>query len=75
MKGKGSIIADFGMVGLVMGGAATLLLGVVTIGVGAVLGRIPLVLGVLLGVAALITMTGLAITIFTVRSGRPPDPD
>ena len=66
--------ADFGLVGLVIGGAATLLLGIVTIGVGALLGRIPLVLGVLLSLAALVTVVGLLVTVATARSRRPPRP-
>ena len=73
MRSKGSP-ADFGLVGLVVGGAATLLLGMVTIGVGALLGRIPLVLGVLLSLAALVTVVGLLVTVATARNRRPSRP-
>lgn len=64
-------LADFGLVSLVVGGTATLLLGTVTIGIGALLGRIPLVLWVLLGLAALVTVLGLLLTVATARSGTP----
>ena len=69
-------LADFGLVSMVLGGAVTLLLGMVTIGVGALLGRIPLVLGLLLGLAVLVSMIGLFVTITTARnrgSDRPAD--
>ena len=64
-------LADFGLVGLVLGGTATLILGMVTLGVGALLGRIPLVLGILLALAALVTILGLLLTVATARRGPP----
>lgn len=67
---RGSL-ADFGLVGLVVGGTATLVLGMVTLGIGALLGSIPLVLGILLGLAALVTILGLLLTVATARGGPP----
>ena len=67
-----STLADFGLTALVMGGGAAFLLGLITIGVGALTGRIPLLLGILLSLTALVAVAGLVITIITVRSGKPP---
>lgn len=61
-------LADAGLVALVVGGAVSLALGVITLGIGALLGRIPLFPAVLLGVSALITLSGLAVTIATGRN-------
>ena len=69
MSGRGSL-ADFGLVSLVLGGGASLLLGMAAIGVGALLGRIPLVLGVLLGLATVVTVIGLSVTVVTARTRR-----
>lgn len=63
--GRGGLLADLGIVGLVVGGIATLLLGILTIGVGALIGRIPSILGILLFLTALTTTAGLVITIAT----------
>ena len=60
-------LADFGVVGLVGGGAVTLLLGALTLGVSAFLGRIPLVLILPLGVAASVTLVSLVVTLATNR--------
>ena len=49
------------------GGAVALLLGIAAIGAGALLGRIPLFLGLLLGLAASVTLFGLFVTIATLR--------
>lgn len=57
--------ADYGLVALVGGGAALLLIGMATIGVSAFLGRIPVPLAALLAVSAVITLVGLAMTIAT----------
>lgn len=57
--------ADYGLVALVGGGAALLLVGMATIGVSAFLGRIPVVLATLLGLSLLITLVGLVITVVT----------
>ena len=62
-----SALADFGLVSLVVGGGAALLLGMVAIGAVAFLGRIPLPVGFLFVVASLTTVFGLIVTIATVR--------
>lgn len=61
-------LADLALVALVAGGAISLLLGIVTLGIGALLGRIPLFLAALLGLSMLVTMTGLAVTVATGRN-------
>ena len=65
-----SAAADFGLTALIAGGGAVFLLGLITIGAGALLGRIPLFLGVLLGLAFLTAASGLAATVIASRS-RP----
>ena len=62
-----SALADFGLVSLVVGGGATLLLGMVAIGTAAFLGRIPLPIGFLFVVASAATVFGLVVTITTIR--------
>ena len=62
-----SLVADFGLVSLVVGGGASLVLGIVSIGTAALLGRIPVFLGLLFVVAALTTVFGLIVTIASVR--------
>lgn len=64
------LLPDLGMVGLVAGGIASLLLGLVTIGVGALIGRIPPVLGILLCLTSLTAAAGLVITIATRGSSQ-----
>ena len=64
-----SALADFGLVSLVVGGGAALLLGIVAIGAVAFLGRIPLPVGLLFVLASLATVFGLIVTIATVRRG------
>lgn len=63
-----SAAADFGLTALVVGGGAAFVLGLITIGAGALLGRIPLFLSVLLGLASLTAASGLAATVITARS-------
>ena len=63
---RGSL-ADFGLVCLVVGGGATLLLGMVAIGTAAFLGSIPIPIGFLFVLASLATVFGLVVTITTVR--------
>lgn len=65
-----SAAADFGLTALIAGGGAVFLLGLITIGAGALLGRIPLFLGVLLGLAFLTAASGLTATVIASRS-RP----
>lgn len=65
-KGR-SMVADFGLVSLVVGGGASLALGIVSIGTAALLGRIPVFLGLLFVVAAMTTVFGLIVTIAAVR--------
>ena len=62
-----SALADFGLVSLVVGGGAALLLGMVALGAVALLGRIPLPVGFLFVLASLATVFGLIVTIATVR--------
>lgn len=61
---------DVALVGLVIAGGATFVLGAVALGVGALMGRIPLVLWLLLalGALALVGTVGLAITLFVSRA-------
>ena len=68
--GEARALADLGLVGLVVGGITFLVLGVVTLGIGALLGRIPLFLGVLLGFSMLVTVIGLVVTIATGQTRR-----
>lgn len=77
---KSETLADLGLVALVVGGAFSLLLGIVTLGIGALLGRIPLFLAVLLGLSMLVTVAGLAVTVAAgqnrEREGEPlPSPE
>lgn len=62
-----SMVADLGLVSLVVGGGASLALGIVSIGTAALLGRIPVFLGFLFVVAAMTTVFGLIVTIAVVR--------
>ena len=64
MSGKASP-ADYGLVGLVGGGVATLLVGMLTLGLSAFLGRIPTFLLVLLALSAAVTLAGLVVTVRT----------
>ncbi len=68
---RGSL-RDMALVGLVVGGGATFVLGAVALGVGALMGRIPLVLWLLLALAALalVGTVGLAITLIVLRVRR-----
>ena len=71
--GGRSLAADFGLTALVLGGGAAFLLGLIAVGAGALLGRIPLFLGVLLALASLTALSGLAATVTTARS-QPKTP-
>lgn len=64
---------DIALVGLVVGGGASFLLGAVALGVGALTGRIPLVLWLLLALAtlALVGAACLSITLIVLRVRRP----
>ena len=62
---RSGLLPDVGMVGLVVGGIASLLLGLLTIGVGAIIGRIPSILGILFCLTSLTAAAGLVITIAT----------
>ena len=76
--GRNYALTDVGLVALVAGGAISLVLGILTLGIGALLGRIPLLPAVLLGLSMLVTMTGLVVTIATggnrERRDRLPTP-
>ena len=67
-------LADFGLVGLVVGAAVSFILGMVSIGAVALLGRIPLPIGLLFVLASLVTVFGLVVTIATVRRGNTDQP-
>ncbi len=60
--------ADLGLVTLVVGGALSLMLSIMALGLGALLGRIPLLAVVLPGVCMLVSVTGLIITVVTARN-------
>ncbi|WP_420613474.1 hypothetical protein [Candidatus Spongiisocius sp.] len=62
---------DMALVGLVVGGGATFVLGAVALGVGALTGRIPLILWLLLALGMLVGATGLVITLIGLRINRP----
>lgn len=71
-SGRRGSLRDIALVGLVVGGGATFVLGAVALGVGALMGRIPLVLWLLLALAALalVGTVGLAITLIVLRLRR-----
>ncbi len=71
-SGRRGSLWDIALVGLVAGGGATFILGAVALGVGALMGRIPLVLWLLLilGALALVGAVGLAITLIVLRVRR-----
>ena len=75
-SGRRGSLWDIALVGLVVGGGATFVLGAVALGVGALMGRIPLVLWLLLALAALalVGTVGLAITLIVLRVRRPAVP-
>ena len=72
-RGRRGSLSDMALVGLVVGAGATFVLGAVALGVGALIGRIPLVLWLLLALAAvsLVGTVGLAITLIVLRVRRP----
>ena len=72
--GRRGSLWDIALVGLLVGAGATFVLGAVALGVGALMGRIPLVLWLLLALAALalVGTLGLAITLIVLRVRRPP---
>jgi len=72
-RGRRGSLWDMALVGLVVGAGATFVLGAVALGVGALMGRIPLVLWLLLALAAvsLVGTVGLAITLIVLRVRRP----
>lgn len=61
-------LADLGLVTAVVGGALTIALSVMTLGLGALLGRIPIFILVLLGICILFTVAGVVVTIITNRA-------
>lgn len=61
-------LADYGVVALVGGGAALVLTGMLTLGLSAFLGRLPVFLVVLLVALLVVTLVGLAITLTVGRS-------
>jgi len=71
-SGRRGSLWDIALVGLVAGGGATFILGAVALGVGALMGRIPLGLWLLLvlGALALVGAVGLAITLIVLRVRR-----
>lgn len=71
--GRNQALADFGLVALVAGGTIFLVLGIVTLGIGALLGRIPLLLAIMVGLSILVTMTGLVLTVGTAGNRERPE--
>lgn len=76
-SGRRGSLSDMALVGLVVGAGATFVLGAVALGVGALTGRITLILWlllviwVLLALATLVCAVGLGITLIGSRSRRP----
>lgn len=72
--GRRGSLWDMALVGMVVGAGATFVLGAVALGVGALTGRVPLVLWLLLalGTLTLVGTVGLAITLIGLRARRPP---
>ena len=62
-----SMLADIGLVSMVVGGGASLVLGIACLLLAALLGYIPVVIGFLFVLAALVTVFGLVVTIVTTR--------
>ena len=62
MSRKASL-ADYGLVGLVGGGIAILLIGMATLAIAGFMGRIPTFLIILLGLAVAVTVASLAVAI------------
>ena len=76
-RGRRGSLSDVALVGLVVGAGATFVLGAVALGVGALIGRVSLILWVLLvlwllcALGTLVCAVGLAITRTGSRSRRP----
>lgn len=76
-SGRRGFLSDAALVGLVVGAGATFVLGAVTLGVGALIGRVSLILWLLLvlwllcALGTLVCAVGLAITLIGSRSRRP----
>lgn len=72
-RGRRGSLWDVALVGMVVGAGATFVLGAVALGVGALTGRVPLVLWLLLalGTLTLASTVGLAITLLVLRARRP----
>ena len=75
--GRRGSLSDLALVGLVVGAGATFVLGAVALGVGALIGRVSLVLWLLLilwlllALGTLVCAAGLAITRIGSRTYRP----
>ena len=71
-RGRRGSLWDMALVGMVVGAGATFVLGAVALGVGALTGRVPLVLWLLLalGTLTLVGTVGLAITLIVLRIRR-----
>ena len=69
-RGRRGSLWDMALVGLVVGAGATFVLGAVALGVGALMGRIPLVLWLLLalGAVTLVGTVGLVGTLIVLRN-------
>ncbi|MCY3538408.1 MAG: hypothetical protein F4Y75_03785 [Acidimicrobiia bacterium] len=74
-KDQSRLLWDIGLVGTVIGGAATFLMGLITLGMGAVTGRVSLFLGLVLGLTTSITMVCLVITLIGIKARRPRTQD
>ena len=69
-SGRRGSLWDMALVGLVVGGGATFVLGTVALGIGALTGRIPLVLWPLLALGTLVGAVSLVITVIGLRVQR-----
>ena len=71
-RGRRGSLWDMALVGMVVGAGATFVLGAVALGVGALTGRVPLILWLLLalGTLTLVGTVGLAITLIVLRARR-----
>lgn len=76
-SGRRGSLSDMALVGLVVGGGATFVVGALALGVGALIGRITLIVWLLfivwllLALGTLVCGVGLGITLVRSRADRP----
>ena len=74
-NGRRGSLWDMALVALVVGGGATFVLGTVALGIGALTGRIPLILWLLLALGTLVGGVGLVISLVGLRVQRAATDD